>query len=101
VWHRLRLVEIVPSPEPQARGDVRFYTFEIVTSGGTRVVWGAAPGVEALAGESPFADKRRRLLDFALGGGRLDDIDGPATVDVRGELVITPRAARRENGDVR
>jgi hypothetical protein len=99
VWSKLRLVEIVPSPHPQIRGDARFFTFEITTSGGTRIVWGAAPGREQDAGESTFDVKRRRLLDYAAEQGQLDSIDGPAVVDVRSELVVVPRTARRSPPD--
>jgi hypothetical protein len=95
VWSQLRLVEIIPSMHAQVRGDVSFYDFEIMTSGGTRIVWGAAPGREQDAAESPFDDKRKRLLDYAAGPGQLDSIDGPASVDVRSELVVMPRTARR------
>jgi hypothetical protein len=96
-WSSLRLVEVVPSPHPTVRGDTRFYTFEITSSGGTRIVWGVAPGWEQDAGESPFDAKRQRLLDYAARHGQLDSIDGPAMVDVRSELVVTPRTARRAN----
>jgi hypothetical protein len=95
IWSQLRLVEIVPSMHAQVRGDASFYAFEIVTSGGTRIVWGAAPGREQEAAESPFDAKRKRLLDYAAGPGQLDSIDGPAAVDVRSELVVVPRTARR------
>jgi hypothetical protein len=99
VWDQLRLVEIIPSQHPQVRGDEQFYTFEMITSGGTRVAWGAAPGREADAGESPFDVKRRRILDYATDQGRLDSIDGPELVDVRHDLVVVPRTARREGVD--
>jgi hypothetical protein len=101
VWRPLQLVEIIPSPHPQVLGEARFYAFEIVTNGRTRIVWGAAPGDEQSAGESPFAEKRQRLLDFAASGGRLDSIHGPAAVDVRKELLVTPRTASREENEVR
>jgi hypothetical protein len=101
VWRQLQLVEIIPSPHPQVQGDARFYSFEIVTNGRTRIVWGAAPGDERSAGESPFAEKRKRLLEFAATGGRLDSIHGPAAVDVRKELLVTPRTAKREENEVR
>jgi hypothetical protein len=80
------------------QGDPPAYTFEIITTGGTRIVWGAAPGEEASAGESPFDKKRRRLLDYAAQHGKLESIDGPASIDVRSELVVTPRTARRKGG---
>ncbi len=95
VWNQLRLVEIIPSMHAQVRGEESFYAFEIVTSGGTRIVWGAAPGREQDAAESPFDAKRKRLLDYAAGPGQLDSIDGPASVDVRSDLVVMPRTARR------
>jgi hypothetical protein len=95
VWSQLRLVEIIPSLHAQVRGETSYYAFEIVTSGGTRIVWGAAPGREQDAAESPFDAKRQRLLDYAASQGHLDSIEGPASVDVRSELVVLPRTARR------
>ncbi len=95
IWGQLRLVEIIPSMHAQIRGDASFFAFEIMTSGGTRIVWGAAPGREQEAAESPFEAKRQRLLDYAASHGQLDSIDGPASVDVRSELVVLPRTARR------
>lgn len=95
VWGQLRLVEIVPSMHAQVRGDASFFAFEIMTSGGTRIVWGAAPGREQDAAESPFEAKRKRLLEYAATHGKLDSIDGPKSVDVRSDLVALPREARR------
>jgi hypothetical protein len=46
-------------------------------------------------GESPFDQKRKRLIDYANKQGKLESIDGPAVLDVRSQLVITPRTARR------
>jgi hypothetical protein len=97
VWQQLRLVQILPSTQPQLRGEERFYTYEILTSGGTRIVWGAAPSEEPAAGESPFAAKRERLVGYAQEHGLLDSIDGPAQLDVRSELVVVPRTARRKS----
>jgi hypothetical protein len=99
VWQQLRLVEIIPGPQPRVHGEARIYTFEIITSGGTRIVWGATTGDERTVGESPFGLKRQRLLDFATQHGLLDSIDGPATVDVRSDLVVTPRTAKRRPAD--
>jgi hypothetical protein len=99
VWTQLRLVEIIPSTEPRIRGDVRYHTFELTTSGGTRIRWGAAPGHEPDAGESPFTVKRQRLVEYAAAHGHLDSIEGPALVDVSKDLVIVPRTARRAPAD--
>jgi hypothetical protein len=54
------------------------------------------PGDEATTGESPFVEKRQRLLDYATQFGKLESIDGPAVLDVRTELVVTPRTARNK-----
>lgn len=96
IWQQLRLVEIIASPQPIVRGDARLYSFDIVTSGGTRIVWGAAPDQQLQTNESTFAEKRKRLLDFAAHNGKLEMIDGPKSVDVRSELVVTPREARKK-----
>jgi hypothetical protein len=99
VWQQLRLVQILPATQPSDQGEEQVYSFEIITSGGTRIVWGAAPNQESAAGESPFATKRERLLGYAAQHGQLDSIDGPARLDVRTELVVTPRTARRKSAD--
>jgi hypothetical protein len=96
VWQQLRLVQILPSTEPRLHGDERYFTYEILSSGGTRIEWGAAPSKEPNAGESPFATKRQRLVDYATQHGQLDSIDGPAQLDVRSDLVVVPRTARRK-----
>jgi hypothetical protein len=94
VWQQLELVEILPTVEPQSANSQSHYSFEIVTTGGTRIAWGAAPGMEADAGESPCDLKRAQLLKFCAQQGGLDSVDGPARLDVRRELVVTPRTAR-------
>ena len=99
VWERLRLVEILCAEQTTADGSRTEYIFEIVTSGGTRIVWGAAPGQETAAGESQLDQKRQRLLDYAAQHGRLESIEGPEKLDVRNELVVTPRTARKKPGD--
>jgi hypothetical protein len=101
VWQQLKLVEIVAALRASSNERTPAYTFEIVTTGGTRIVWGAPPGQETTVGELMSAEKRRRLLEYASQHGRLDSIDGPATIDVRSDLVVTPRTARRKGGGER
>jgi hypothetical protein len=98
VWQKLRLVEILVSAQSTSRENSQLYTFEIVTTGGTRIIWGATPGQETSAGDSPFNQKRQRLLDYAAQHGKLESIDGPAVLDVRSEIVVTPRTARKNAG---
>jgi hypothetical protein len=94
IWQRLQLIEIHPVADARSKGSEPLYTFEIVTSGGTRITWGVAPGMEASLEESSFDLKRARLLQFSGDQGGLDSIDGPARLDVRRGLVVTPRTAR-------
>jgi hypothetical protein len=96
VWQQLRLVEIISELQPQSVGNEPFYKYEIVTSGGTRIVWGTAPGGEGPTGESPIDKKRARLLEYAAQHGQLETIDGPAILDVRNDLIVTPRTARHK-----
>jgi hypothetical protein len=96
VWQQLRLVEILASVPTSTHKDKSPYTFEIVTTGGTRIIWGATPGQEPTNGESTFTQKRQRLLDYATQHGKLESIEGPAVLDVRSDLVVTPRTARNK-----
>lgn len=89
-WHALRLVEIVPVPSVKSSG-----SFEIRTRGGTRIVWGAAPG-EELGGESSFGEKLQRLQNYASQNRNLHTIDGPKSLDVRRDLRIQPRTAQEK-----
>jgi hypothetical protein len=97
VWQKLRLVEILANVPSASRDEKPLYTFELVTTGGTRIIWGATPGQEASTGESPFEQKRKRLLDYASQHGKLETLDGPAVLDVRGDLIVTPRTARKKS----
>lgn len=95
-WRQLKLVEIIAAQRPPLNEAEPVYTFEMVTTGGTRIVWGAAPGQERSAGELSCDEKRKRLLDYSNQHGHLDSIDGPASIDVRSDLLVTPRTARRK-----
>jgi hypothetical protein len=96
VWQQLRLVEILAVLRSSPYEESQAYNFEIITTGGTRIVWGAAPGQETATGESTFDEKRKRLLDYTAQHGQLESIDGPASIDVRSDLVVTPRTAKRK-----
>ena len=89
-------MEILANAQNTAHDDKPLYSFEIVTTGGTRIIWGATPGQESSSGDSPFNQKRQRLLDYAAQHGKLESIDGPAVLDVRSDVVVTPRTARHK-----
>lgn len=96
VWEQLRLVEIIATQQSPSDNSKNAYRYELVTTGGTRIVWGTTPGNEVPGTESPFNQKRQRLLEYATQHGKLESIDGPAILDVRRELVVTPRTARHK-----
>ncbi|MBX3433480.1 MAG: hypothetical protein KF847_09180 [Pirellulales bacterium] len=95
-WERLCLMEIVPSVRPETRGNHSAFLYRLVTRGGTRVNWGTAPG-GALDGEPDFAAKLARLEKCIAEIGPLDSVRGPDIVDVRYDLVITPRAVHKDD----
>ncbi len=96
VWDTLRLVEIIATQQSSSDSLKTSFRYELVTTGGTRIVWGTPPGNETPGSESPFNQKRQRLLEYAAQHGKLESIDGPAVLDVRTELVVTPRTARHK-----
>ena len=94
VWQELHLVDILPSARPEIREDHRYFVFDLITRGGTRIVWGAAPNA-APSGEHSFEAKLARLKKCVGQHGPLDSVHGPAVVDVRRELAITPRTVKK------
>lgn len=94
VWESLHLVDILPSARPEIREEYRYFVFNLITSGGTRIVWGAAPSA-APPGEDTFAAKLKRLRNCVDRYGSLDSVRGPAIVDVRRSLSITPRTVKK------
>ena len=94
VWEQLHLVDILPSARPEIRDDHRYFVYDLITRGGTRVVWGAAP--EAAPPDEPeFDAKLSRLRECVDQHGPLNSVHSPAVVDVRRELAITPRTVKK------
>lgn len=93
VWQQLGLNRIVTSSMVQI-GDDDAYTYELFTRGGTRIIWGRAPGSD-VPGEVPAGDKVAWLTGYHKENGTLDGVDGPQTLDVRdlGSVRVTPRTA--------
>lgn len=94
VWEELHLVDILPSARPEIRNDHRYFVYELVTRGGTRVVWGAAPDASP-PGEHEFSAKLARLKRCVDEHGPLNSVRSPAVVDVRQKLAITPRTVKK------
>ncbi len=99
VWDTFHLVDILPSARPEIYGQSRYFVYDLITRGGTRVVWGAAPNA-APAEEDQFSAKLARLHRCAAQFGPLDSENGPAVVDIRTqELAITPRTVKKPEAD--
>ena len=86
VWEALHLQEIVPSARPEVQGDRQYFVYDLVTRGGTRIVWGAAPQA-SVPGEDDFAVK----LAAAQGVRRSSTArsirsNAPGTINVRGGI---------------
>jgi hypothetical protein len=96
-WERLFLVDILPSTRPEILEEHRFFVYDLMTRGGTRVVWGAAPGLSP-PGEADFATKLERLKRCVTEHGPLDTVQSPAIVDVRNQLTVTPRTVKKIDG---
>jgi len=94
VWETLSLVDILPSARPEIRAGERYFVFDLITRGGTKIVWGAAPNA-APPGEDKLNAKLERLRNCAQQCGPLDSVHGPAVVDVRKKLAITPRTVKK------
>ena len=98
-WRRLDLVDIVPSRSTEVRGEFRFFVYDLITSGGTRIKWGAAPNATP-PGEAPFAAKLARLQGFVAQSGPLrSTVQTPKEIEVRDRLVVTQRTAKRDTGE--
>ena len=93
VWEPWHLREINPSARPEVQGNRQYYLYELVTRGGTHIVWGAAPHVGA-PGEADFKIKLSRLQRCVNEYGPLDSVKSPGRVNVRGELEVSPRMVK-------
>lgn len=94
-WRDLNLDCIVPSALLEV-GHAGEYSYELVTKGGTRILWGRAPGAET-PGEPQAADKVARLVEYQKQNGTLEGPGGPQQLDVRtlGAAQNDSRTARK------
>jgi hypothetical protein len=80
-WGPLKLERIVPSPRAAATAGIE-PTYQLVTRGGTRILWGLAPGSTAAA-EVSATEKVARLRQYVAEHGAWEGRDGPQELDVR------------------
>jgi hypothetical protein len=92
-WNALGLMRIVPAERRPGRTGVE-YTFALLTSSGTKVHWGLAPGTSA-RGELAASEKIAQLRRYAAtNNGSLDDPDGQPheiIISRSGALLSNPR----------
>jgi hypothetical protein len=87
------------SIEPLSPRDDEPLEFALVTSGGSRVIWGQSPGTDEL--EPSVAQKLARLESYITSHGPLDGVAGRRQIDIRPFDTIEvisldrPDAARR------
>lgn len=94
-WHAVGLYRITAVHTNQPRMRAVEPTFELQTRGGSRIVWGHAPGQER-SGEATATIKAERLAAFVAQQGPLDTDAGPMHIDLRDarSLSAGPRTAR-------
>ncbi|MEE9602528.1 MAG: hypothetical protein V3V75_04430 [Thermoguttaceae bacterium] len=80
VWEQFKLHRIVPLSTGTRRA-TDDYVYAIFTRGGTRIIWGRAPGVNA-PGELPPGEKIARLKWVAQQDGGLDNHGDSRELDV-------------------
>ncbi len=79
-WSSMRLARIVPSTTETAQGSQ--IPLEVETLGGSRVIWGTAPGVRD-SNEASTETKLRQLNLYFKDHGSLEDISGAKLFDLR------------------
>jgi hypothetical protein len=103
VWTELSLERIVASSLPDTSLEPPEHTYEIFTTGGTRILWGHAPDTRMPGVVSVF-EKIARLKQIKKDEGSLEGPAGPRTIDVHywRHVRITPgtrTATRPETSD--
>jgi hypothetical protein len=80
-WEELRLAQIIPYAGSSVGGPDEI-AYVLTTRGGTRIIWGSAPGARA-AGEPSPAEKLAALQQQVAADGTLEGRDGPQELDLR------------------
>lgn len=86
----LQLASIIAPREVPANGDLDAMQFELLTTNGTRILWGRAPGSQH-PGELTPTQKLGRLNKYLAEFGSFDRPSGPYEIDIRRWQEITRR----------
>lgn len=96
-WKKLSLAAIRLPRRTTAEVDPKNLTFELETRGGSRILWGRAPGTDH-PGELKTKQKIGRLEKYLADFGSFDYPHGPYEIDIRHwqEISRRPLSAARE-----
>lgn len=80
-WKRFDLTAIVAPDVLSSPAHAEQLSFELSTSGGSRIIWGKAPGADDL--EPTVEQKLGRLEQYLSRFGKFDEPNGPYRIDIR------------------
>jgi hypothetical protein len=86
-WDRYSLQAILAPDRRTAAPELEDLTFELLTRGGSRIVWGRVPGADQL--EPPVPRKLARLDEYLATYGSFERPRGPSRIDIREYQVIS------------
>jgi hypothetical protein len=99
-WNEMNLFLVRIDSSPTVRAGQRFWSYNVVSTGNTVVVWGAAPGF-APPDEAPFGRKLESLRRAIAQHGPLDSVaKSPALIDVREGGTAYPRVVMKEGNRI-
>ncbi len=81
-WNQLQLTAISVPRQQNAHTTIDELIFELITTGGSRIVWGRAPETGS-PGELSAEQKVNRLKDYLTRFGSFDQPHGPYEIDIR------------------
>jgi hypothetical protein len=99
VWKKLQLRAIeIPNLAENAKPDDAVYALR--TTGGSRIIWGRAPGSDH-PGELTPEQKIGRIEEYLVRKGSFTDAQGPLEIDIRHWKEITARPLSDDGGGSR
>ncbi len=99
-WKKLELAAIVAPRPMSSNPDPTQMVFELVSTGGSKILWGRAPGT-GQPGELTANQKLSRLTKYLAEFGSFDQPHGPYEIDIRHwqEISRRPLTASKPNGN--
>lgn len=81
-WRKLGLHRIVPSTPAADMAQTDQITYDLLTRGGSRIIWGKAPDPQNAADLAAARKKISKLLTYIETSGPLDSAKGPVELDI-------------------